>query len=237
MINAYRHYVSFTVLLLLFLTGCKNVSDSSSQAAGNKGWADPDPLRFEKEIAAIQQLSFDRSKDRIVFTGSSSIRLWENIADYYPGYQIINTGFGGSEMSDLSYYLQETVLRFSPTKVFIYEGDNDINSGRSTAQILNHAEHIINMIQQQLPACKIYFLSPKPSPARWHLKSSYEEFNNALPKTLTKYPFSTFIDLWPVMLNEKQEVKPELFTDDKLHINKAGYDLWSVVIKKFVEAE
>jgi GDSL-like Lipase/Acylhydrolase family len=234
MIKVSIHSISYTLLLLLVFISCKNVSDTSQ---ANKEWADPDPLRFEKEIAAIQQISFDRSRDRIVFTGSSSIRLWENLQDYYPGYQIINTGFGGSEMSDLSYFLQEAVFRFSPFKVFIYEGDNDLNSGRSTAQILNHAEHIISMIQQQLPACKIYFISPKPSPARWHLRDAYVEFNNTLTKALAKYPNCTFIDVWPVMLNDKQEVKPEIFTEDKLHLNAAGYDLWGTVIKEFVETK
>lgn len=33
-------------------------------------------------------------------------------------------------MSDLLYYFHQTVLRFKPTAVYIYEGDNGIESGK-----------------------------------------------------------------------------------------------------------
>src|SRR5690606_4358215 len=67
---------------------------------------------------------WDANKETIVFTGSSSIRMWNGLENKFPAYQIINSGFGGSQASDLLQYQEELIFRFNPKKVFIYEGDN-----------------------------------------------------------------------------------------------------------------
>ena len=61
-----------------------------------------DPLRFEKDVEelTLADTSIDK-KDIILFTGSSSIRIWSDIQSYFPGHNIVNKGFGGSETTDL----------------------------------------------------------------------------------------------------------------------------------------
>src|SRR4051812_12764767 len=58
--------------------------------------------RWEKEIAAFE--AADRMnpppKGGILFTGSSTIRLWKTLAQDYPQHKVINRGFGGSEIAD-----------------------------------------------------------------------------------------------------------------------------------------
>jgi hypothetical protein len=81
-----------------------------------------DPLRFEEEIRQLKNRNdtvWDSDKPTLVFTGSSSIRLWEDLQDRFPDRQILNTGFGGSQASDLLYYLHPLILDYEIPIVFI----------------------------------------------------------------------------------------------------------------------
>lgn len=109
-----------------------------------------DPNRFKEEIGAIQKkydTLWDASKQTIVFTGSSSIRFWRNLESIFPNRQIVNSGFGGSQASDLLAFSEELIQRFNPYKVFIYEGDNDISASKKPRDIINTIEEIIKKIR------------------------------------------------------------------------------------------
>ena len=43
-------------------------------------------------------------------------------------------------------------------------------------------------------------------------------------------PGFTYIDVWPLLLDANGQVRPELFKEDKLHLNSAGYDHWAAAI-------
>lgn len=194
-----------------------------------------DPLRFQKEVSDL--VSADtavNSKRLILFTGSSSIRLWHNLAESFPGKNVLNRGFGGSEMSDLLYYTPQLILKHKPNIVFIYEGDNDIAAGRSTEQILTNADSLIKIIRAALPKTKIIFISPKPSGARWHLKAQYENFNSKLAQFTKSRKRVYFADVWSPMLDATGNLLPGLFLEDDLHMNEKGYVIWTKVLNQFL---
>ncbi|MEX0360365.1 MAG: G-D-S-L family lipolytic protein, partial [Allomuricauda sp.] len=90
-----------------------------------------DSLPFSGEVKEVQENTrkvWDSSKNTIVFTGSSSIRMWRDLQERFPESHILNTGFGGSQSSDLEHFLDELILDYNPSQVFIYEGDNDISA-------------------------------------------------------------------------------------------------------------
>lgn len=194
-----------------------------------------DPLRFQKEVSDL--VSADtavNSKRLILFTGSSSIRLWHNLAESFPGKNVLNRGFGGSEMSDLLYYTPQLILKHKPNIVFIYEGDNDIAAGRSTEQILTNADSLIKIIRAALPKTKIIFISPKPSGARWHLKAQYENFNSKLAQFTKSRKRVYFADVWLPMLDATGNLLPGLFLEDNLHMTEKGYSIWTNVLNRFL---
>lgn len=195
-----------------------------------------DPLRFEKEVNNLVAGDSSINKRKVIlFTGSSSIRFWSGLRKDFPNHNVLNRGFGGSEMSDLLYYAELLILNYSPKEIFIYEGDNDINSGKSPEEILANADKLLNRLREHLPAkVKIIFISAKPSIARWHLKEKYEEFNRQL-KTWTSTKKNVFYaDVWTPMLDSTGEVRKDLFIEDNLHMNQVGYTIWATVIRKFI---
>lgn len=192
-----------------------------------------DPARFAEEVSLIAAKA-ENPCNCILFTGSSSIRLWPDLYNYFPSYPIMNNGFGGSHMSDLLHYLDELVIDHHPWQIWIYEGDNDLADGEKPAAILKEAKLVVEKIQEALPGVEIIFLSPKPSIARWELRKSYEALNHKLEKWSKTMPGVQFVDVWSPMIDRKGHLRENLFVEDGLHMNAEGYAVWGEVIEPYL---
>jgi lysophospholipase L1-like esterase len=192
------------------------------------------PTRFKTEVTELAAKAPKDKKNIILFTGSSTIRMWTDINSYFPAYNVVNRGFGGSQMTDLLYYFDELILPLRPSRIFIYEGDNDLAAGRTQDQILGSADSLLNMIRTKLPSgTQVYFISAKPSVARWELKEKYVAFNNAL-RLWSGRKGVTYVDVWNVALDGSGKVRDDIFLQDNLHMNKKGYDIWYKVLSKYL---
>jgi lysophospholipase L1-like esterase len=193
-------------------------------------------LSFKNEVSTITkkyETLWNADRDAIVFTGSSSIKMWNNIPELFPDKQIINTGFGGSQAIDLLGYTDELILNYQPKKVFIYEGDNDISAKKKPKEIIKTLEQIIAKIKNQNNTTSIIIISAKPSIARYHLKNKYVRLNRKMNRLCKKDPVLEFANVWDIMF-EKRKLKAELFLTDGLHMNANGYELWHSVIKNHI---
>lgn len=189
-----------------------------------------DPGRFAEEVRKFENVAGKYPKEnRIVFTGSSSIRLWVDFKSYFPEHNVINTGFGGSETSDLIHYKDLLIGQFNPKQVFIYEGDNDLNSGKSAISVFSDIAKLVNSLLED-GVESVVIIAPKPSIARWNLKNEYEKLNDSLEILAGLSEKVRFADVWAPMLNADGSLKKDIFIEDGLHMNKKGYDLWIKVI-------
>ena len=189
---------------------------------------------FAEEVAKIADSPVPTwDSGIIIFTGSSSVRLWGDAGLLSKGSPIINTAFGGSTAYGLNVYLEDLVLRYEPKQVFIYEGDNDIAAGRDTRTILEHLDTIFTRIWEQNPEVEIVYISAKPSPLRWELRKEYEALNKAVERRAKKEDRLVFADVYSSML-QKGQVREDLFIEDRLHMNRTGYAIWAEVIRPLV---
>jgi len=196
-----------------------------------------DTFRFQKEVLAIQKkydTLWDNSKETIVFTGSSSIRTWNNLQELFPSYRVVNSGFGGSQAIDLLSYTNELILEYNPKKVFIYEGDNDLNDLKKPKRIIQVTKEIIAKIRNYIPDARIVIISAKPSLARWHLKRKYKGLNRRFNRLCKKEQDLDYANIWDTMLDGKK-LRQDIFIEDGLHMNSKGYELWYQVIKNYVQ--
>jgi lysophospholipase L1-like esterase len=196
-----------------------------------------DPNRFKNEVDELvnKQYNFSNDKKLVVFTGSSSIRMWKDVQSYFPKYNVINNGFGGSQFSDLLFFYDEMILKRKPDILFIYEGDNDLNDKKKPAKVLKEAKQLSEKIQKDLPDTHLVFISPKPSIARVHLKNKYITFNNKLERFCNRKKNVDFANVWTPMLDKQGNVFKDIFLEDGLHINKKGYDIWGNVIGGYLK--
>ncbi len=195
-----------------------------------------DPERFQTEVENIQKkydTLWNAAKETIVFTGSSSIRTWNNLEKLFPNHQIINTGFGASQATDLLAYTDELILMFNPYKVFIYEGDNDIATNKRPKDIVNTTLKIIKRIRDENRDTQIILIAAKPSIIRWSLKHKYKNLNRKFKRLCKKDNLLQFADVWKPML-QGRKLKKDIFEEDGLHMNSKGYEIWYTVIKSFI---
>ena len=195
-----------------------------------------DPARFQSEIDKFKADKTDYTKvDKlVVFAGSSTIRMWTDLATDFPGINLLNRGFGGSHMSDLLYYADTLILQYKPSKVFIYEGDNDIAAGKSPEEILAGAAKLTDRIRMELPKTKIIFISAKPSIARWSMRDNFIRFNRLLEEFTKGRKRVYFLDTWNIMLDENGNPLGDIWLEDGLHMNRKGYDIWREAVKKML---
>ena len=191
-----------------------------------------DPTRFEQEVRRFSNLEIDATEDVTVFTGSSSIRFWKDLKSDCSNSNVLNTGFGGSHMSDLLFYLDEAVLQFNPSVVYIYEGDNDISAGKELNEIMATTRNVVEAILKSNSDISIHFISAKPSPSRWEFKQKYERFNTMLEAYCMDHSNLSYIDVWNPMLNNFGCPNGEIFIADSLHMNRKGYLLWKEILFK-----
>lgn len=196
-----------------------------------------DALRLKGDVIEINNKYdsiWDSSRETVVFTGSSSIRSWDNLQNVFPDHQIVNSGFGGSQASDLLIYLDELVLRYQPKQVFIYEGDNDISFKKKPRQIRLDILQIINNIKAHHSGTNIVLIAAKPSLARWHLRRKYKKLNQKLKRLAKHDPSLEYANVWNIMLNGRT-VREDIFLEDGLHMNSKGYQLWYSVLKQYIK--
>jgi lysophospholipase L1-like esterase len=136
---------------------------------------------------------------------------------------MIKRGFGGSTMKDLNHYATRIVIPYQPSRVFIYEGDNDIARGTSPQEFINDCLDFIHLCRQYIPDTEIYFLSIKPSPARIRYWNSMQEANLMLADLALRYEKVHLIDFSDEMLNSDGQPIEGLYDKDRLHLSDRGY--------------
>ncbi|WP_299320227.1 SGNH/GDSL hydrolase family protein [uncultured Maribacter sp.] len=186
-----------------------------------------------KDITIKYDSIWDSSKETIVFTGSSSVRLWRKLEKEFPDHQIINSGFGGSQSSDLLLFMDELILSYNPKKVFIYEGDNDLWADKSPTDVLDTTAEIIRRIKSKNPATEVILIAAKPSISRWKIRGKYKRLNRKMERFTKNDPQLYYVDVWKPMLN-KRKLKTDIFIEDGLHMNQKGYDIWYEAMKDLV---
>ncbi len=166
----------------------------------------------------------------VVFVGSSSIRLWNDLESQFEEVPVVKRGFGGSRLLDCAEHLQRLVLPYRPRLVVVYAGDNDLAEGRTPAQVLQSFQAFVEGVHQALPATRIAYLSIKPSPLRAALMPQIQQTNALIAAYSAATPQLDFIDVYTRMLGSDGQPRAELFLPDRLHLNADGYALWTSVV-------
>ncbi len=167
----------------------------------------------------------------ILFIGSSSFTYWQDVNNYFPGHQIINRGFGGSNLLDVIHYANDVIFAYHPKQIVIYCGENDLASDTVKApMLLKRFQTLFSIIRSKMPEVPVTFISIKPSPSRSRLLPEMVKSNKAIQQFLSKQAHTSFVDVYSKMLNANGTIKAELFKEDQLHMKPVGYRIWQKAI-------
>lgn len=188
----------------------------------------PDTARFAAELNAFIRADSvaPPPPSPVLFVGSSSIRMWTSLAADFPGLPVLNRGFGGSRMDDVLRYADRVVFRYEPRTIVLYEGDNDIQDGRTPARVAGDLAEFLSRVRRTQPLTRVVCLSVKPSPSRWTLIDKMRQTNALMRTVVAQDTMATFVDVFTPMLGADGRPRPELYLADSLHMTPAGYAIW-----------
>jgi len=188
---------------------------------------------FEGEIKAFEEADKKSmpAAGGVVFVGSSSIKAWD-LETSFPKKGYINRGFGGSQMSDLLYYVDRSVTKYKPRLVVVYAGDNDINSGVPSDVIVSNYDKFVKAVHAKLPDTKIVYIGIKPSVLRWSNIDRVRQANVLLKAYAERNDKLAYIDSDHVFLGWDEKPVPALL--DKLHPSIEGLKIWSFLLTPFL---
>jgi lysophospholipase L1-like esterase len=230
-IGAFWRQREVVVALLCALAASGQIAPPASPALDLSQW--------EPEIRAFEET--DRQSPPptggIVFAGSSSIRLWKTLAGDFAGLPVLNRGFGGSQIREVTAFADRMVIPYRPRLIVFYCGSNDVVSGRAVPDVVGDLQAFVRKIHAALPQTRLIYISIAPNPARWHLKDAWLDLNERIRAYTRTDGRLSFVDIWGEMLGASGEPRPELFVDDQLHMNERGYAIWVRVLRPVVEKE
>jgi lysophospholipase L1-like esterase len=198
-----------------------------------------DPFaKWEKEISAFEAKDKENPppKGGIVFVGSSSIRKWTTLAEDFPHHHVLNRGFGGSQIIDSVHFADRIVLPYEPRMVVLYAGGNDIHAGKSPEQVFADFQAFVEKVRAKLPKTVIACISIAGNPSRWAEVEKVKALNAMIEGYIKDKPGLKFINVFPRMLGSDGQPRPEIFVEDRLHMNAEGYKLWTEIVGPYLPA-
>lgn len=188
--------------------------------------------RFENEILRFDSLDKANgiSNDGILFTGSSSIRMWSTLEKDMGDMPALNRGFGGATIPEVLHFMGKYLFQHKPQIVVLYCGENDISEGASPEKVFASFQAFVKIMETRLPETKILYISMKPSIARWNLWGQYQAGEQLLKSFIDKNPNIEYMDASKTMLDKNGEIKKDIFIEDGLHMNAKGYEGWTAQI-------
>lgn len=193
----------------------------------------PSPERWESAVTDLERTFQDAGSPtgRILFIGSSSIRLWD-LERSFPDRPTLNHGFGGCDTSDVVHFFDRLVVPTQPRAIVLYAGDNDISRGKSAERVADDFRRFVELTEERFTEPPpVYYLAVKPSLSRWTLRVPMQDANRRIQRLCESHPRLHFIDIWTPMLGDDGAPQPELFIDDGLHLNPRGYELWTAQLR------
>jgi len=195
---------------------------------------------FIEEIRAFRKTDslVNTPKGKILFVGSSTFTKWKDVAIYFPGFPIVNRGFGGSSLTDVIRYVDDVIIRYAPKQIFIYCGENDFaaNASLPVDSVVSRFKQLTAIIRSKLkPSVKIYYISMKPSVARWNMQAKFIAANQGIKEFISSQKNMQYIDLQaPMMDSTGERVRKDIFIQDNLHMNAIGYTIWQRVLAPYL---
>jgi lysophospholipase L1-like esterase len=238
----------YVISFILYFNICAESAcpESSQQSALSQSAATslaekpPDNLtappidRFELAIKRFEwkDRHWPPHQGAVVFVGSSTFTKWRTLELTFREFRAINRGFGGATIPEVNHYVDRIVTNYKPSKVVFYCGSNDIAElHHDGEQVFADFKTFVKLVHESLPECQIYFISESAAPCREGFESEFSKCNSLTLAFIKSTPYVHYIDVLPVMRDKNGTLRVGLFGPDHLHMNLAGYALWTPIIK------
>lgn len=201
-----------------------------------KPYSDAAIRKWQQDIQALEALDATETypTDSILFIGSSSVRLWNTIAEDMWPYSVIQRGYGGAKYSDLAVFAQRLITPHRYRAMVIFVGNDVVGKpdDRTPEEVEGLARHICNVSLEHQPTAPVFIVEITPTASRFKTWPEICAANAKLRGLSLTQPGIHFIATAEHYLDAEKRPRGEFFREDQLHQNEAGYALWTRLIKQ-----
>jgi lysophospholipase L1-like esterase len=219
--------------------------------------------KLRKTVEA-QQRSADLPSCEVQFVGASTLAKWTSISEDLAPLSVANLAVGGTVVSDVALQFstaeQLALERLHgagdnqqplgglgsappapaigddpPQAIVFYAGENDIAFGKSAGQILAGFDGFLTAKRAKYGNTPVYYISIKPSPARWGDRSQQADVNNSIRELAREQSDIRFIDVVPALLRNGRP--GPWYVEDGIHLNPEGYAVWAPIVRAALQGE
>jgi len=205
-------------------------------AATDAATLDWEIAKWEDDIRELETLDETQPDPpaAVLFVGSSSIRLWQTIDRDMAPYRSIRRGYGGSKYSDVAHYARRLITPHQYHALVLFVG-NDVSGGESDHtpdQVQTWVQQILEVSHSHRPGAPILIVEVTPTPKRFDAWPKIRQLNARLREIALTRPDTYFVSTADHYLDRNNVPRQDLFGEDRLHQNEAGYQLWSSLIRR-----
>ncbi|MEX1252626.1 MAG: GDSL-type esterase/lipase family protein [Hyphomonas sp.] len=166
---------------------------------------------------------------QLVMLGDSLIELNDWSVSSPGSVELQNRGISGDTSDGILFRISE-VSESYPRAVFILIGTNDLWTRNSPSKTACNIVAAAKLIRTSSPDTKVFVQTVFPQ--NWAPASNDRVRSvNALLKESSADSGFVIVDTYAVMVDETGNLNPA-FTNDGLHLNEAGYTVWSSMISE-----
>ena len=160
------------------------------------------------------------SERTMVFLGDSLTEdgHW---SEWFPDANVRNLGRGGDTTDGVLARLGEVVAA-SPDEILLLVGTNDLATRQTVEHLVRNIQSMMVDLRRDLPGTRMLLQSILPRAREF---AEQIQTANIHLRQFAATVRAQYLDLWPALALEDGELNPE-FSDDRLHLNSAGYDAW-----------
>ena len=208
--------LSNKIIPLTFFVALLLIVSSNAQTPQN---------RFEKQVQTYEteDATTPPPKNAILLVGDSQFFRWKTLAEDLPDYTVINRGIDSFQFSDILHFYDRLVLPYKPRMIVLHVGGNDVHNGKTADQVLADFKAFVAKVRATQPKIPIAFTSITPGPGRWGEAEKRKQTNQLIKAYCASQRKLHFIDLWDAMLTKDGQPREELWVEDRIHPNHAGY--------------
>jgi lysophospholipase L1-like esterase len=194
-------------------------TEASAQTAAS------DSSRFEKKVQEYEAADREKAPPQgaILLPGDSQFYRWKTLHEDLPGYTIVNRGIDSFQFSDVLHFTDRLILPHKPRLIILHVGGNDVHNGKTAERVLADLKSFVTKVRAALPNVPIAFSSITPGPGRWDEAERRKQTNRIIKEYVETQSGLHFIDLWDAMLTLEGQPREELWVEDRVHPNHAGY--------------
>ena len=199
---------------------------------------------YDQKVFSYGIQNTNLSKGQVVFIGDSITDLYV-LDDHYAGLDLAcyNRGIGGDTTAGVLKRLQVSVFDLEPSAVVLMIGTNDVDWGVPADTIVENYAKILDRIYEALPQVQLYCMSIIPQNMQLQEYSNLDVAANTQKimainpqiQQLAQARGATYLDLFSLLADENNYLI-EAYSDDGLHLNETGLQVWTALLKPYLLA-